>query len=117
MLQNIFNYPVTSTLAANNDLNVGVGIPGSSGPYTYNTYVRAIYNFSLELGFSLAVLMIIYAGYKYLTSAGNQQAVNDAKEILLGALLGFALLFLVRFILSWLGLPNQGITGPGPTKT
>lgn len=92
---------------------VEVGLkPGSASSYTYKQYVEAIYNFSIDLGTSLATLMVVYAGFKYLTSAGNQSSINDAKEIATGALLGLAMLLLIRFILNYIGLPDLGISGP-----
>lgn len=87
-------------------VSVGVEIPGTTGTsFTYKTYMSAILKFSLRIGFALAVLMIVYAGIKYLTSQGNQTQINDAKEILLGAIIGFTMLILISVILSFLGIP------------
>ncbi|MFA5926697.1 MAG: hypothetical protein WCT32_05690 [Patescibacteria group bacterium] len=112
--ETITYWPATKTLAAAPQLGrsaVEVGLPPSSGrtSYTYKEYVEAIYNFSIGLGTSLATLMIVYAGYKYLTSAGNQSAIGDAKEIATGALLGLAVLILIKFILNFIGLDEVKI--------
>jgi len=93
--------PSTRTYA----VDVGVKIPGfSQTSYTYNSYVSAVLKYSIRLGFALAVLMMIYAGIKYLTSQGNQTQVNDAKEIILGAIIGFTMLLLIDLILRFLGI-------------
>ena len=85
--------------------NVGVEIPGTKGnSFTYNSYVSAILKYSIRLGFALATVMLIYAGIKYLTSQGNQTQINDAKEIMIGAIIGFAILLLVNVILGFLGI-------------
>ena len=85
-------------------IETGVNIPGSATTsHTYETYICAIYNYSLMVGASLAVLMLIFAGYKYLTSQGNQTPIADAKEIITGTIIGFTLLVMIRFVLTWLG--------------
>lgn len=101
-------------------VDVGVEIPGgkSGGKgYTYQSYIADVYKFALTLGEWLAVLMIVYAGYKYMTSQGNSSAINDAKEMLIGALLGLAILFLVRVILNTLNLPNPADQGASTTAS
>jgi len=98
-------YFLLSTKSVFAAANVGVSIPGTSGnSFTYNSYVSAILKYSIRLGFALATLMLIYAGIKYLTSQGNQTQINDAKEIMFGAIIGFAILLLVNVILGFLGI-------------
>lgn len=98
-------YLLFSTKMACAAVNVGVGIPGTSGnSYTYNSYVSAILKYSIRLGFGLAVIMLIYAGIKYLTSQGNQTQINDAKEVITGAIIGFSMLLLIDLILRFLGV-------------
>jgi len=103
--------------AQTDKLEVGVPIPskGGAGAKTYTSsadnriyqqYMNDLYSFAINLGTSLATLMIVYAGYKYMTSQGNQTALNDAKEVFAGAMLGMAILLLVRVILRFLNLPD-----------
>ena len=85
---------------------VGINIPGHEGN-TYNDYwdyINTLYAFSMKIGIGLATLMIIYAGYRYITSQGNPSAINEAKDIIIGSLTGLAMLFLVYFILRITGL-------------
>jgi len=98
-------YFLLSTELAFAAANVGVSIPGTTRTsFTFNSYISAILKYSIRLGFALAVLMLIYAGIKYLTSQGNQTAINDAKEIMLGAIIGFVMLLIVEAILLFLGV-------------
>jgi type IV secretory pathway VirB2 component (pilin) len=53
----------------------------------------------------LAVLMIIYAGYIYMTSQGNPERLGVAKDIIIGVITGIALLFLMGLILGTVGTP------------
>lgn len=87
----------TRVLAAGQD--VGVAIPGTDATsFTFKTYIDAIYKFSLIAGGALCVLMMIFAGYKYMTSRGESGALNEAKDIIVSTLMGAALLMLVYAI-------------------
>lgn len=86
-------------------IEVGIGIPDEDGVAQtrfddYGKYIEAVYDFALRLGAVLTILMLIYAGYRYMTSQGNPSAINDAKDIIIGSLSGFALLLLVYLILK-----------------
>lgn len=86
---------------AQSEIGVGVGLPGSvtaGQEYTYASYVRGLYAFSMKVAVALCTIMVIYAGYKYLTSRGESGAINEAKDILFGTLMGAALLMLVVLI-------------------
>lgn len=52
----------------------------------------------------LAVLMIIYSGYIYMTSQGAPDKISLAKDIIIGVITGIALLFLMGLILSTVGI-------------
>ena len=75
-------------------------------PDTCQSYIVWIYKYAIKLGATLAVLMILYAGYIYLFSQGDSSKLTQAKDILLGAILGFVLLLAVGLILDFLGLPS-----------
>jgi len=47
-----------------------------------------------------ATIMVIYAGYVYMTSQGNPEQVNTAKDILIGVIAGIILLFTAEIILK-----------------
>jgi len=102
-------FSIASTPSANAALGLGLPIPGSTAS-NYQEYISDIYSFSIKLGGTLTILMIIYAGYRYMTSKGNPSAINEAKEILFGTLSGFALLLMSYLLLNVLGLLPK--TGP-----
>lgn len=86
-------------------VEVGVAIPGFDPKFSsFSSYVSAVFQYSMKIGIVLTALMIIYAGYKYMTSQGNPSAINEAKDIIIGSLSGFALLLLIYFILNILNL-------------
>jgi len=82
-------------------VETGVAIPGFGNSFaSYNSYISAVFQYSMKLGIVLTTLMIIYAGYKYMTSQGNPTAINEAKDIIIGSLSGFALLLVIYLVLN-----------------
>jgi len=53
----------------------------------------------LGIGPALAILVMIYAGYVYMTSQGNPDSIKTAKDLIIGALVGLALIILAGVIL------------------
>lgn len=98
-------------ISAGRTITLGVGIPqANSGKtnsgYDYKTYVKDLYGFALKLGSALTILMLMFAGYRYMTAGGNSTATSEAQEIMLGAILGYVILLTIGFILQILSLPN-----------
>lgn len=67
-------------------------------------YVSKILKWLYPIIGGLALLMIIYAGYLYMTSQGNPDSVNRAKDIIIGVVTGIVLLFLIKVILNQIGI-------------
>lgn len=61
--------------------------------------VTKLYQWGIGLGGSLAVLIMIYAGYIYATSQGNPDSIKLAKDLIIGAIVGLALIILAGVIL------------------
>ncbi len=75
-----------------------VQIPGlpPTGAVNLSMYLVGLYDFLLSIVGIVAVMMLIIGGMRYITAAGNQAAVSDAKDIITNALAG-----LLLAILSW----------------
>lgn len=74
------------------------------GDTKINSLLQQIINiFSVIVGV-VAVIMIIYAGFRYITSGGDSSKVGNAKNTILYALIGLVIVALsqviVRFVLS-----------------
>ena len=67
-------------------------------------YVSAILAWVIPLAGGLALLMMIYAGYIYMTSQGNPESVGKAKDIVIGVITGIVLLFLIKVIMDQIGV-------------
>jgi len=57
-------------------------------------YTRAI-----QFGSPLAIIILIIAGYRYITSAGNPEALGEAKGLMTGAIVGLLVLVLAGLIM------------------
>jgi len=55
-------------------------------------YVEYVFYFLIGMSSLLAVLTLIYAGFKYLTAVGNPDKLKDAKNKMISALLGLAII-------------------------
>ncbi len=69
-----------------------------------NAIIALVINvFSVIVGF-IAVVMIIYGGFKYITSSGDSGNVTSAKNTIMYALIGLVIValaqVLVRFVIS-----------------
>ncbi len=82
------------------NVDLGAPIGGTTTPSSFADYTNRFYQYAVFIGISLAVLMIIFAGYKYMSSAGDPQSLAEAKEILVGAIVGLVLILLTRLILT-----------------
>lgn len=98
----------TGAKAADEGVEVGVGFGNnyiqSGGFYTFPTYVKLLYSFSMKAAIALSILMVVYAGYKYMTSKGDTSSINEAKDIIFSTLMGAALLMMVIFVGNLAGI-------------
>jgi len=82
-----------SSGSASKDYKPLVPIPGftTTTDTTITGYLSRIYNFLISIVGILAMAVIIYGGMKYMVSAGNPTAMEDAKEVIWSAVYGLAL--------------------------
>lgn len=63
-------------------------------------YLRTFFAWAVPITASVAVLMVIYAGYLYMTSQGNQENITLAKDLIVGIVVGVLLLFTIQILLK-----------------
>lgn len=86
-----------------------VNVPIANGRTEYpdfKTYFLDLIKLAINLASLLAILMIIWGAFKYSTSGGDEAKAKEGKDIIVGALVGFALLLLIRVLIPLLGLWN-----------
>ena|SRR3989344_2648957 len=88
--------------------------PGSTGlpdDSSVSGFVLKIINIALAIAGLIAVLFLIIGGFRYITSAGNEEVAENAKKIILNAIIGIVVIILsfviVRVISS--ALTDRGV--------
>lgn len=69
---------------------------------TSDSIVKTIIDIFLYLVGAISVIMIVYSGFRYVTSAGNQNSVTSAKNTLLYAVIGLIVAMFAWAIVSWI---------------
>ena len=72
-------------------------------------YLDAWYKFVVGAAGILAAVIIMWGGFKWLTSRGNSAAISDAKDRIWSAIIGLILVFLSYILLS---LINSNLVNP-----
>jgi hypothetical protein len=63
-------------------------------------FIYAITDFIFWVATAIAPLMIVIAGFYFVTSAGNPQQVQTAKKIILYTLIGYTIILLSRGLIT-----------------
>ena len=75
-----------------------------------------IINIALSFLGLIAVIIVIYGGFVWMTSGGNEEKINNAKKILKNGLIGLVIVLLSWGIVTWLlGVFSDSEGGPGFT--
>jgi len=84
---------------------INVPIKDGKTEYTsFQAYFVDLVNFAINIALALAVLVIIFGGFKYVTSGGDDAKAKDGKDLIVGAIIGLALLLMIKIIIPLLGL-------------
>ena len=51
-----------------------------------------------DVAFPVAILLVVYAGYLYMSSGGNEQKIKTAHKALIWALIGFAVVLIASSV-------------------
>ncbi|MDD3491611.1 MAG: TrbC/VirB2 family protein [Candidatus Pacebacteria bacterium] len=65
---------------------------------TITSLIEAIIKFLKSLAIMVSAILIVYAGYLYMTSAGNQQKIETAQKTLIWALVGIGVILIASAI-------------------
>jgi hypothetical protein len=76
------------------------GVKRFSVPYLA-TYINAVYKYAIGLGVLIAIIVLMYAGFRWMTSFGNTKAISEAKTMVGNSAFGLFLLFSAFTILYY----------------
>ena len=92
----------------NNQKNVNcTDTPEDSGLATIAKNVVNIFSYIVG---AISVIMIIYGGFRYITSGGSSEAVSAAKSTLIYAIIGLVIVALAQIIVTFVLGQTSGIT-------
>lgn len=74
-----------------------------------NEFMTFILRWAIGVGGGIAFLLILYAGFMTMTSAGNPERLKAGQELLTSAISGLILLILSVFVLNFIGINILGI--------
>jgi len=73
----------------------GTGLPADSRA---STFIIRIVNIALAIAGLVAVLFLIMGGFRYVTSAGNEEYSENAKKIIINSIIGIVIIILAFVI-------------------
>lgn len=71
---------------------------------SFTAYFLDLVKLATTIAIALAILVIVWGAFKYTTSGGDDTKAKDGKDIIVGALVGLALLFLIKIIVPIIGI-------------
>ncbi|MBX4186747.1 MAG: hypothetical protein KW802_00590 [Candidatus Doudnabacteria bacterium] len=69
----------------------GTGLPNDT---SISQFILKIINIALAVAGLIAVLFLIIGGFRYITSAGNEETAESAKKIIINAIIGVVVIIL-----------------------
>ncbi len=106
------------TVVSQNTASVDCSIPANQnsracGKYNLNDLMNIVIRISqiiLGITGSLALLAFVYGGFMFLISAGSSERITQAKQIIIGAVIGMVIVFssylIIKFTLQALGVQS-----------
>lgn len=98
----LFTIPVNDVAAQTLEYNLLVNLPYADETYTddMSSYFVSVFRILIGVAAILAVIVLIWAGFEYVVGAANPQTRSDAKDRIIGALLGLLLALVAWIILN-----------------
>lgn len=99
------------------------GIPDATGVATISCIwivLQNVINAALVLSGVVAVFLIIYSGYQYVTSSGDKEKVDNARKRLTYAIIGLVIVMMsfvmVNLLSQFTGVDLSQLTSPPKTE-
>jgi heme/copper-type cytochrome/quinol oxidase subunit 2 len=94
----LFALPLVGLAATVNPVTAPAGGPAASTANSVGDLIVFIINIALGIVGLIAVLFLIIGGFRYVTSAGNEEAAGQAKKMITNAIIGIVIIILAFVI-------------------
>lgn len=84
--------------------HISLPFNGTTHYCNFTDYFVGLMTWAIGIAQILAVIMILWGAFKYSTSGGDQSKIKEGKDIIIGALVGFALLLLIKVLIPIIGV-------------
>lgn len=74
--------------------------------------IITVLNYAIGLAFLIAVFFLVLGGFRYMTSAGNEETAGKGKKTIINALIGIVIIILSYVIV---GIVSKTISNAGST--
>jgi len=92
----------------NNAISENIGTPLIDPASAISKILSTLINFALVIGCITFVFMFLFGGYQWITSGGNKDSLQKAKNRITNALIGLVVLLslyaILNFLSSFLGI-------------
>ena len=86
---------------------IGTPVPVGTARGDLATVILNLVNYVLAIVGVIALAYLVYGGFRYITSAGNEETIGEAKLIIFNAILGIVVIgvaaALVNFVIRGIG--------------
>ncbi len=91
--------PINGEVSYTEEPTADLFIPNPLGETSeISTLAKNIINFLIKLAIPISAILIVYAGFLYITSAGNEEKIKTAQKALIWALVGFVIILIASSI-------------------
>lgn len=77
----------------------------------FGEYISVIWAFGSKVIVAFAVLFIVLGAFYYIASAGNEEKIEEGKEMIFGSLIAIVIVLLSGVLIRLLHQPAQGTSG------
>ncbi|MDD5110602.1 MAG: pilin [Patescibacteria group bacterium] len=94
-------------------VNQGLGYATIVGWGTQDLRTTIMLVINILMGFLgiIAVLIVLYGGFKWMTAGGNEEQVGEAKKMIIAGVVGLAVIFMAYAIASFVVQQLSSATG------
>jgi len=100
LLIGIFSILIFALLGASVDSSNGITIRNPLDATEFEVIIDNVVNFIFNIAVLLAPLMIIIAGFLFVTAGGNAEQISRARAIIIWTAVGFLIILLSRGIMG-----------------